>query len=389
MSTATPFTINIPQERLDRIMGRVADYEWHEMPANGGWAYGTNMPYLQELCTYWQNDYDWRAVEKELNRFNHFTAPVEANGEVLDIHFIHEKGSGSNPRPLIITHGWPGSFVEFMDVIEPLAHPERFGGREEDAFDVIVPSLPGYGFSGKPANPIGPRITAEYWNTLMVDVLGYDSYFAQGGDWGSAVTSNLGRHHGQNCKGIHLNMMAFRPGTQHPPETEEDQQWLDTGKMVFEMEGAYFRLQMTKPQTLSYGMMDSPVGQAAWILEKFNTWSETQGDDVESAYTKEQLLTNIMIYCVTRSFNTAAWMYRGMIEEGGGSFSDNERVETPTGVGNFPGDVLAKWPRRAWSEKVYNIVHWTDIPKGGHFAAMEQPELFIEDVRKCFGEMGL
>lgn len=383
MSVAKPFTIDIPQDRLDRIRNRVADYEWHEMPANGGWAYGANMDYMQDLCAHWLDKFDWRAAEAGLNRFPQFKAPVTIDGETLDIHFIHERGSGSNPQPLLIIHGWPGSFFEFMEVIEPLAHPERFGGDAEDGFDVIVPSLPGYGFSGKPANPIGPKTAAKYMNSLMTDVLGYDAYYAQGGDWGSMTCCHLGYEH-DACKAIHLNMMGFSPRAPEGDMTREEAAWRAKQRKVFEMEGAYFRLQMTKPQSLSYAMMDSPVGVAAWLIEKFNTWSHTPEDNIENTYTKDQLLTNIMIYLVTRTFNTASWMYRGRIEEGGTDLPKGKRVEVPVGVANFPFDPLITWPKREWAERAYNIQHWTDFDKGGHFAALEQPELYTADVRKFF-----
>ncbi len=379
----TPFTIDIPQDRLDKIASRVADYEWHEMPQNGGWAYGANLDYMKDLCAYWLDGFSWRKAETGLNRFPQFKAPVTIDGQTLNLHYIYEKGSGSNPQPLIIIHGWPGSFYEFMEVIEPLAHPERFGGDAEDGFDVIVPSLPGYGFSDKPANPIGPMTAAKYMNGLMTDVLGYDSYLAQGGDWGAMTTCYLGKDHAP-CEAIHLNMMGFSPPAPEGDMSDEEQQWRDGQRLTFEMEGAYFRLQMTKPQSLSYAMMDSPVGVAAWLVEKFNTWSHTPEDNIDNAYSKDQLLTNIMIYLVTRTFNTASWMYRGLMEEGGAGLPKGNRIEVPVGVANFPHDPLITWPKREWAERAYNVQHWTDMELGGHFAALEQPNLYIADVRQFF-----
>ncbi len=380
MTTPTPFRIHVPDTTLERIMARVRDYEWHEMPANGGWAYGANLDYMRALCAYWLDHYDWRAAEAALNRFPQFMADATVEGETIPIHFIHEKGSGPNPRPLIISHGWPGSFFEFMDVIEPLAHPERFGGAVEDAFDVVVPSLVGYGFSGKPRNPMGSRRIAAYMAQIMSGVLGYKDYIAQGGDWGSLVSSFLG-HDDPACTAVHLNMYGWRSPDARA-ETEEEKAHEARAEATFNAEGAYFRVQMTKPQSLSYAMMDSPVGVAAWLVEKFNTWSHTDGDDIESAYTKDQLLTNIMIYLVTRTFNTASWQYRGLIEDPYGTpLPQGARLEKPVGIANFPFDTF-QWPPRSMVEKSYStIVHWSDIGEGGHFAALERPERFVEDVR--------
>ena len=304
-----PFSINVPDTTLDGIRARVTDYPWHEMPDDGGWAYGTNLDYMKELCAYWLDEFDWRKHEAKINRFSHYTTPVDG----IDLHIIHEKGSGPAPLPLIISHGWPGSIVEFLDIIEPLAHPERFGGSEKDAFDVIAPSLPGFGFSGRPPRPIGPRKVAGLFNTLMTEVLGYDSYLAQGGDWGGAISTWLGFDHAPTCRAIHINIMMMR----HPdgPQGPEEEAWAAEFKREQLMESGYRIQQATKPQTLSYAMMDSPVGVAAWIIEKFNSWSDTDGDNIESVYTRDLLLTNIMVYLVTKTFNTASvdllWPARG------------------------------------------------------------------------------
>ena len=370
-----PFRIDIPDKTLDRIRTRVAQYPWHEMPDDGGWAYGTNLDYMQELCAYWLDEFDWRAHEAAINRFSHFIAPVDG----IDLHFIHEKGSGPAPLPLIISHGWPGSIVEFLDIIEPLAHPERFGGSTDDAFDVIAPSLPGFGFSGRPPRPIGPRKMAGLFNTLMTGVLGYGGYLAQGGDWGGAISTWLGFDHAPVCRAIHINILTMR----HPdgPQGPEEEAWAAEFKREQLMENGYRTQQATKPQTLSYAMMDSPVGVAAWIIEKFNSWSDTDGDDIESVYTKDLLLTNIMVYLVTRTFNTASWIYYGRREEGGRVLSpDGRRVEVPTAAALFPAELLS-WPPRSYAERIYNIARWTEMPRGGHFAALEQPVLLMEDIR--------
>ena len=374
MTTPISFTIDIPDATLDRIRQRVADYDWHEMPSDGGWGYGANLDYMRELCAYWVEAYDWRAHEAAMNAWPHFIAQINS----LDIHFIHERGSGPNPVPLIISHGWPGSVWEFQQIIGPLAHPERHGGNAADAFDVIAPSLPGYGFSSKPDRPIGPRKTAAYFAALMNQVLGYDGYMAQGGDWGSVITSWLGFDHTPACQAIHLNMNGLRPGGARP-ETDAEVAWAKQSREIFSVEGGYFRMQSTKPQTLSYALMDSPVGIAAWIVEKFHGWSDIDGDDLQSVYSMDQLLTNVMIYLVTRSFNTSTWMYYGYTRESN-ALPAGERVEVPVGIAQFPKDLIF-WPPRSYAEKAYNVTRWTEMRHGGHFAAMEKPDLLVNDIR--------
>ena len=375
MTSPKPFHVAVPEETLERIRAKVAGYTWHYMPDDGGWSYGANLEYVKELCAYWLDEFDWRAQEAVLNRFPQFTVPVDG----IDIHFIHEKGSDPAPTPLLISHGWPGSVAEFRNIIEPLAHPERFGGDVADAFDVVAPSLPGFGFSGRPSRPMGPRGMANVFAKLMTEGIGYDSYVAQGGDWGGAVSSWLGYEHAPACKAIHINILTMR----HPdgPQGAEEEAWEARFEEEQIMENGYRTIQATKPQTLSYAMNDSPVGIAAWITEKFNSWSHTDGDDIESAHTKDELLTNIMIYIVTGTFNSASWIYYGRREEGGRLLSpEGKRVEVPTGCALFPEELLA-WPPRSYAERIYNITHWTEMPRGGHFGAMEEPELFVEDVR--------
>jgi len=375
MSLCQPYTIAIADNTLAEIKTRVRDYPWHEMPDDGGWDYGTNLDYMKEFCDYWVTQYDWRKAEAQLNQFSHFKAMV--NG--IDLHFIHEKGSGPNPRPLILSHGWPGSVVEFLDFIDLLAHPENHGGNIEDAFDVIAPSLPGFGFSGRPPRPYGPRKMASVFNSLMTDVLHYDTYMAQGGDWGGAISSWLGYDHADACKAIHINILTMRH--KDGPQTDEEKAWAAQFDVDQIVQNGYRTQQATKPQTLSYAMMDSPVGIAAWILEKMHGWSDISNNDVESVYTKDQLLTNIMVYIVTKTFNTASWIYYGRREEGGRLLSpEGRRVEVPTGCAVFPKELL-DWPPRSYAERIYNITQWTEMPRGGHFAAMEQPSLLINDIR--------
>ncbi len=371
-----PFRIEVPGRTLQRIRQRVVDYRWHEMPADGGWEYGANLDYMREFCAYWVHEFDWRRHERELNAFSHGLAEVDG----IDLHFIREPGSGPAPMPLLICHGWPGSVLEFRHIIEPLAHPERFGGDACDAFDVIAPSLPGFGFSGKPPRPYGPRKMAALFNALMTETLGYRDYLAQGGDWGGAISSWLGFEH-TACRAIHINIMTMR--TAAPPVGEAEMAWAAEFERAQLMEDGYRTQQATKPQTLSYAMHDSPVGVAAWFIEKFKSWSDTggAGDSMETAHSKDALLANLMVYLVTDTVNTASWIYYGRREEGGRVLSaDGRRVEVPTAAALFPREMLA-WPPRSYVERVYNLARWTKMPRGGHFAAMEQPELLMADIR--------
>jgi len=370
-----PFKVDISDQIIKDIYDKVKKYPWHEMPNDGGWEYGTNLDYMKEISKYWVNEFDWRKHEAEINKYSNFTTEVDD----IDIHFIHEKGSGSKTMPLLINHGWPGTIVEFLHIIEKLAHPERFDGKEEDAFDVIAPSLPGFGFSGRPQRPIGPRKMADIFNNLMTKKLGYKNYLAQGGDWGGAITTWLGYDHPKTCNAIHLNIFTMR----HPdgPQTKEEKDW----EIKFEkdqiMQDGYRTQQATKPQTLSYGMMDSPVGIAAWIIEKFYFWSDLKNNDIESVYSKDTLLANIMVYIITKTFNSASWIYYGRREEGCRFLpKDFHRIETPTAAALFPAEMLA-WPPRSYAERMYNIKRWTKMPKGGHFAALEQPDLLVDDIR--------
>lgn len=376
MEAVTPYEINIPDETIREITTRVAAFPWHEMPDDGGWEYGTNLDYMKEFCDYWVTKYDWRMQETRMNEFANFMTSVDN----INIHFIHERGSGPNPKPLIISHGWPGTIVEFLDFIDLLAHPENHGGSVEDAFDVVAPSLPGFGFSGRPPRPYGPRKMANIFNSLMTEVLGYDRYIAQGGDWGGAISSWLGYDHPSSCAAIHINILTMRHKDE--PQGAEEIAWAEQFEKDQIVQNGYRTQQATKPQTLSYAMMDSPVGVAAWILEKMHGWSDLTRGDIESVYTKDELLTNIMVYIVTRTFNTASWIYYGRREEGGRILSpEGKRVEVPTGCAVFPRELLA-WPPRSYVDRIYNVAQWTEMPRGGHFAAMEEPDLLIQDIRK-------
>jgi microsomal epoxide hydrolase len=393
MDTPRPFRIDIDQPVIDGILTKVRAYTWHEKveigPDEDSWAYGTDWDYLKELCKYWTNGYDWREAEASLNRFPQFLATIDG----LDIHFIHVKGSGRDPETIVLTHGWPGSVWELYDVIEPLAHPEKFGGEPDDGLNVVVPSLIGYGFSGKPRRPIGPAYIAKLWDRLMRETLGYNSYIAQGGDFGAFVSSYLGYNHpthkGGGCKAVHLNLFVLLPG--EPPMAEDELAWANGTTALLAREGAYSFIQGTKPQTLSFAMMDSPVGQAAWIIEKFHGWSDRRRgggrDHIENAFTKDQLLTNVMIYLVTGSFQTASWLYRGYVEEGGREMVPGTRVDAPVGIAVYPKEFMP-WPPRHYVEKGYNVVRWAELDHGGHFAAMEVPGIFVADIQSFIRQIG-
>ena len=371
-----PFKVDISDQIIKDIYDKVKKYPWHEMPNDGGWEYGTNLDYMKEISEYWVNEFDWRKHEAEINKYSNFTTEVNN----IDIHFIHEKGSGSNPKPLLLNHGWPGSIVEFLHIIDQLAHPEKFGGKEEDAFNVIVPSLPGFGFSGRPSKHIGPRKMASIFNSLMTDVLGYKKYIAQGGDFGGTICTWLAYDFPKSLTGIHINILI----TRHPdgPQTEEEKEWQERFKKEQRIEDGYRTQQATKPQTLSYAMMDSPVGVAAWIIEKMRGWSDIKNGDIESVYSKDTLLSNIRVYLVTKTFNTASWIYYGRREEGGRSLPKADLpLKVPTAVALFPKEYL-EWAPRSYVDRIYNIQRWTKMPKGGHFAALEQPDLLIKDIRE-------
>ena len=371
MKQVTEFKVDISPSVIDGILDRVRDYPWFDAPQGEAWEFGCNTAYLKDFCAYWLSDFDWPTSQTLLNRYPQFQARIED----YDIHFIREEGSGNNPVPLLICHGWPGSVFEFWNVIDRLAHPEKFGGTAEDGRTVIVPSLPGFGFSSKPKRPIGPRRTAELFNKLMTENLGYDAYIAQGGDWGCMVVSNLGYRHDASCKAIHLNMLGLRP--KNAPDSDEEKRWAAHAQGMFQAEGAYFLLHATKPQSLAFGMMDSPVGIAAWLLEKFQTWSDLEGGDLESVYTKDQLLTNIMIYLVSGTFHSSLWFYRGSFEEQALEMDEGRRVTVPTGIAAFADKVYPMAPR-SYVEKGYSVVQWDNPKRGGHFAAFEQPELFAD-----------
>ncbi|MBC7726308.1 MAG: epoxide hydrolase [Microbacteriaceae bacterium] len=370
-----PFRIAVADAVLVDLRARLHNTRWPEAELVDGWRQGVPRAWLQEVCRYWADSYDWRAREARLNRFAQFTTEIDG----LALHFMHVRSPHADAMPLLLTHGWPGSVVEFHKVIEPLTDPTAHGGNAADAFHVVWPSLPGFGFSGKPScTGWGVDHIAAAWATLM-DRLGYARYGAQGGDWGSAVTSALGAQDPQHCAGIHVTLaMGGRPAVGEEPGPDELDA-LQRAKFYRDWDSGYAKQQATRPQTLGYGLTDSPAGQAAWILEKFWAWTDCDGHP-ENILSRDELLDNLMLYWVTASAASSARLYW---ESFGAGRSAARLVNIPTGVAVFPKEIVP--PVRRWMARSHtDIRHWRVMPKGGHFAAFEQPALFVDDVRAFF-----
>ena len=376
-----PFKIAIPDAAISDLRERLARTRWPDQPDDaGGWELGTDLAYLRELADYWRTRFDWRAQERMLNAFPQFRAVV---GDET-IHFIHARGNGPKPLPLVVTHGWPGSFAEMVKFIPLLADPASHGGDAADAFDVVVPSLPGYGFSSRPKQRgMSAFAIAALWKELMQG-LGYPRFGAQGGDWGSAVSICLGFKHPTNLLGIHLNFIpsSFLPplNPRERPLTPEEQAFLDVRSQWFDAEAGYNRIQATKPQTLGYGLNDSPAGLAAWISEKFRSWTDC-GGEIERRVSKDELLTDISIYWFTETISSSFRLYNEARAQPL-RFQSGERVSVPTALAKFPKEI--PMPPRNYVERVFDVVQWTEMPRGGHFAALEEPQLLAEDVRRFF-----
>ena len=373
-----PFTIDIPDEVLTDLKDRLARTRLPEQSPGTGWDQGANRAYMMELLAYWEDEFDWRAQERRLNEFDQFKTVIDG----LDVHFIHQRSAEPDAIPLLLTHGWPGSFIEFANLIGPLTDPAAYGGDAADAFHVVIPSLPGYGFSGKPTETgYNPERMADVLAGLM-ERLGYDRYGAQGGDWGAIISRTLAGNYSDRLIGLHSNFMTAGPPRGGDPRegvSDEERERRAERSAAFSDGRGYQSIQGSKPQTLGYGLNDSPAGLAAWIVEKFHAWSDNDGN-VESAFTKDEMLTNITLYWVTETITSSSRLYYE---------SGNTRptravgyIEVPTGVAVFPKEISFT-PRR-WAEASYNIVHWTRMPRGGHFAALEEPELLVDDVRTFF-----
>ena len=375
------YRIEVPQTRLDTIRDAVARFDWGAVPdlteAGDPWSAGTSPVFLRRLCEHWTSGFDWRAQEAAINRFPQRMAEIDAQR----IHLLHERGSGPRDTALVLTHGWPGSIVEFLGVIDCLAHPERHGGEAGDGVDVVVPALPGFGFSGRPQAPLGPRRIAGLWDRLLREGLGYQRYIAQGGDWGSMVSAMAGLDHsverGGGCEGIHLNYLGSR--VEGDCETEADRAF-EARCAPFVRDGrAYSETNRTRPQTLGLAMENNPVGQAAWIIDKFHAWSDLGGRAPDAVFSLDDLVTNVMFYVATGSFTTSAWIYRAAATEVMRTLPRGTRVAVPTAYASFPHD-LKPLPPRALVGKTYNLAQFTEYDRGGHFAALERPVEFATDV---------
>ena len=374
MSEIREFQIEVTDETLDDLKQRLSMTRWPNKETPEDWSQGIPLGYMKELCDYWQHEYDWRAREERLNQFPQFITEIEG----VDIHFIHLPSVHENARPLIITHGWPGSVVEFHKVIEPLVDPTAHGGNDEDAFHVVVPSLPGYGFSGKPKDTgWGIEKIADVWAVLMAR-LGYDHYFAEGGDWGAMVTTHIGLQDKEHCDAIHLNMPVVTPDPKTMTElTPSEQASLMSMKFYQDWDSGYSKQQSTRPQTLGYGLVDSPSGQAAWIIEKFYQWTDCNGHP-ENIISRDELLDNVMIYWLTRSAASSARLYWESFKN-----PPQDEVVVPTGCSIFPKEIVR--PSERWIRKRFtNLCYYNELDRGGHFAAFEQPELYLQEIRTYF-----
>ena len=370
----TPFTLHVDDAVIADLHRRLDHTRWPERETVDDWSQGTPLAYVQAVCRYWREQYDWRERERRLNHFPQFLTTLDD----LPIHFIHQRSPHPQALALLITHGWPGSVVEFHKVIGPLVDPVAHGGRAEDAFHVVCPTLPGYGFSGKPTEPgWGVGRIAEVWDRLMLR-LGYGRYVAQGGDWGAAITAMIGQQNLGHCAAIHVNMPIVEPD----PATLNDLTPLEQGALeafryYTEQDSGYSKQQSTRPQTLGYGLTDSPAGQAAWILEKFRAWTDCDGHP-ENVLTRDEMLDDIMLYWCTASAASSARLYWESFNALG-----RFEIDLPAGISIFPKEIFRA--SRRWAERHYrHLIHWNELDRGGHFAALEVPQVFVDEVRTCF-----
>ena len=372
------FHIQVEEKVLNDLRAKLGQVRWPDQMDGAEWEQGTELSYLQSLVAYWRDSFNWRQQEAELNRLDHFRSEVDG----LSIHFIHERGVGPSPLPIILTHGWPDSFTRYQKIIPLLTDPASHGGDPMDSFDVIVPSLPGFGFSSRPnLRGVNSFQVAELWAKLMSKELGYPRFAAAGGDIGSGVTRYLAAAHPELLVGIHLTDIGILRDLLAPSGrtdlTEGELRYRSIATEWIAREGAYMSLQSTKPQTLAYGLSDSPVGLAGWIVEKFRTWSDC-GGDLGRSFTKDELLTNIMIYWLTGTIGSSTRMYY----ENSHTLPPLGHIDVPTGIALFPADILL--PPQESAERRLNIARWTTMPRGGHFAAMEEPELLADEIRAFF-----
>lgn len=369
-----PFRIDVPQADLDDLRDRLARTRWPDELPGVGWDYGIPLGYVRDLAEYWRTGYDWRAHERRLNEFPQFTTEIDGQR----VHFLHVRSPEEAATPLIMTHGWPGSIVEFTEVIGPLTDPGAHGGDPADAFHLVVPSIPGYGFSGLTREPgWDVHRIARAWDELM-SRLGYARYGAQGGDWGSSISRELGIVVPGHVVGVHLNMLLSPGSADEPGLTETDRARIARSEQFRNTGLGYAMIQSTRPQTLAYALTDSPAGQLAWITEKFREW--TDGDLPEDAVDRDQLLTNVTVYWLTGTAGSSARLYLEAARAN--AWGPPALSSAPTGVAVFPYEIAP--PVRRFAERLNNIVHWTEFDRGGHFAAMEEPDLLVKDIRDFF-----
>ncbi len=378
------FKINIKQSILDDLKSRIANTRWTDEIENSKWEYGTSKTYLEELCKYWENSFDWKKQEEYLNSFPHFKTTIDGVG----LHYIHQKGESKNSIPLLLTHGYPDSFVRFLKIIPLLTKEDENGF----SFDVVIPSIPGYGFSDIPTEPgMNKKRIAELFSKLITEDLGYNKFVAHGGDWGAGISEQIALYHSESLLGIHLTDIPFEHGMNEPKDaTSSEKKYFEATKKWQMTEGAYSIIQSTKPQTLAYGLNDSPVGLAAWIIEKFKSWSDNDGD-IETCFTKDELLTNLTIYWATETINSAMRLYNEAMQAMMDAMYNplvklnpfdktGDKSEVPAAFAIFPKDIST--PPKDLADRFFNVQQWTEMSAGGHFAAMEQPELLAEDIRK-------
>ena len=377
-----PFSILVPESVLEDLRKRLAQTRWPDEIQGEAWQFGTDLRYLEELCDYWRQGYEWRKHEAELNRLKHFVVELDQTR----LHYICEQGEGPNPRPLLLTHGWPGSFFEYHKLIPRLTRPSEFGGRPEDAFTVVVPSMPGHGFSFEANQPrFGIKEIADSLKSLMVDVLGYSTFSAHGHDWGAFVATRLGYAHAQHLDGIHITLLATpRKLSTVPPRTPEEQKYYQHLDRWLGEETGYSQIMGTKPQALAFALTDSPIGLAAWIVEKFRSWSDC-GGDLDKHFGRDVLLTNIMIYWVTGAIGSTFWPYYARLHSSP-IIPEGERVQIPVGYAEHPREILT--PPHSLADEVYaDIRRWTRMKKGGHFPALEAPDELVAEIRTFFASL--
>ncbi|MBV7484383.1 epoxide hydrolase family protein [Bordetella sp. BOR01] len=376
------FHIAIAEDDLRYLRESLARTRWPDQIPGERWLFGTDIAYLKSLCSYWRDEYDWRVQERRLNEFSHYKAGIAG----IKLHYIHEIGEGENPRALLLTHGWPDSFYGYHQLIPRLTHPSRFGGRAEDAFTVVVPSIPGYGFSYEPDQPrFGLNEIADSLKTLMVDVLGYAEFAAHGYDWGAFIATRLGYVYPEHLRGIHITRLAMpRKPSAPAPRTPEESRFYRQVADFLKDEAGYSDIMGTKPQTLAYALTDSPAGLAAWIIEKFRTWSDC-GGDVDAHFGRDVLLTNIMMYWITGAIGSTFWPYYGRHHEPW-IVPDGATMNVPTAYAEFPKETFS--PPRSIAETLYgNIQRWTTMPNAGHFPALEASDALAHDIREFFVQL--